>query len=260
MKFFDRTRNVISALDWLKTYEPCYFLCGPCSRGINQRNQSSHFVEDKVCALLEQSTLLSKQDLILLMAWKIGRIDQRRSEEVQEILYRRNFDKTLIDKGRFGTLNFSKSIPYLADHMPEIVRGLAQDRAYLLNRIRGPHPELESFGPTFILTVQFFITHGRDPIYDKFAHMGAIAINECMKPDDSIRWVPIQNSSEYQHYVDLLKPISAICTQPASGLPMTVPRPVDRTLWVYGHLYQEVKPMRKVQALPTRAGPQSSST
>ncbi len=255
MKYFDDTRKMTPALDWLKKYEPFYFLGGPVSPRINRRNQSSRFVEDKVCALLEQPTLLSKQDLILLMAWKMGLIDHGSSEARRKIIYKQNFDLALINRGRFGILNFSKSIPYLADKMPEIAQNLAKEPKYLLDRVCGPHPELQGFGVTYILTVQFFITHGRDPIYDKFAHMGAIAINQGLQPGDSIRWAPVQNWTEYQHYVDLLKPISASCAQSTSGLPMTVPRSVDRALWVYGHFFKEAKVVRKVQAFSVKAAP-----
>jgi|SRR5579885_621241 hypothetical protein len=248
MNFFDETGQMIPPLDWLKKYESYYFLDGPVSPRINRRNQTSRFVEDRVCALLEQSTVLSKQDLILLMAWKIGLIDHGSSEKQRKIIYKQNFDVTLISRGRFGTLDFSDSVPYLADKMPEIMQGLAEDPKYLLDRVRSPHPELHSFGITYILTVQFFITHGRDPIYDKFAHMGAMAINQDIKPGDSIRWVPVQNWSTYQQYVTLLKSITACCAQSSVGLPMAVPRPVDRALWAFGHFFQEAKAARNVQA------------
>lgn len=124
--------------------------------------------------------------------------------------------------------------------MPQIVRRLAQNPQYLVDWVRGPHPELEAFGITYILTVQFFITHGRDPIYDRFAHLGAIAIHQGLKPGTPIRWAPVQDWSEYLGYVSLLKTISRF-SQSSANSSMTVPRPVDRALWVYGHLFPELK-------------------
>jgi hypothetical protein len=97
---------------------------------------------------------------------------------------------------------------------------------------------------TYILTVQFFMTHGKDPIYDKFAHMGAIAIHQGLKPGSQIKWKQIQDWSAYQGYVNLLTPISAACSQPCNSPFMSVPRPVDRALWVYGHFFEEPKPMQ----------------
>ncbi|HKT47418.1 MAG TPA: hypothetical protein VJP87_07835 [Candidatus Acidoferrales bacterium] len=237
MNFFDETGQLIPAPSWLKKYESYYFLDGPVSSRINRGNQTSRFVEDRVCALLEQSAVLSKQDLILLMAWKIGLIDHGSSEKQRKIIYKQNFDATLISKGRFGILDFSNSLPYLADRMPEIMRELAKSPNYLLDRVLKPHPELHGFGVTYILAVQFFVTHGRDPIYDQFAHIGAVAIHQDIKPGNSLSWVPVSNWSKYQQYVALLKPIAAECAQSGADSPMTVPRPMDRALWAYGHFF-----------------------
>lgn len=240
MTFFDERGAQISATAWLKKYEAYYFLTGPTWSAVNPRNQSSRFVEDKICALLTQSRQLSKGDLVLLMAWKLSLIDHVSSDRLQEVVFAQNFDKNLISR-QYRALNFSRSIPYLAANMPQIVQRLAQNPQYLVDWVRGPHPELDGFGITYILTVQFFITHGRDPIYDKFAHMGAIAIHQGLKPGTPIRWAPVQDWSEYLGYVNLLKPISADCSESTANSSMTVPRHVDRALWVYGHFFQELK-------------------
>ena len=95
-----------------------YFIGEPKYRQrINASNQSSHFVENKVCALLTQERPLSKQDLILAMAWKIGGlIDNTNSEDTQEIIYEQNWPKTLTVR-RYGPVNFSSSISYLANNI-----------------------------------------------------------------------------------------------------------------------------------------------
>jgi len=87
MTLFDEQGNPIQCQQWLATYEPYYFLNGPTwDRRINSRNQSSRFVEDRVCALLAKTVPLSQNDLILAMAWKIGGlIDHSRSEASQRI-------------------------------------------------------------------------------------------------------------------------------------------------------------------------------
>jgi hypothetical protein len=259
MTFFDERGGQISVAEWLKKYEQYYFLPGPTWRGVNRRNQSSRFVEDRVCCLLNQSALLSKDDLVLLMAWKMGLIDHGSSETHRKVIYTQSFDVNLISKGQYGARNFSKSIPYLAANMRQIVQSVAHRPQYLVDRVRAPHPELEGFGITYVLTVQFFVTHGRDPIYDKFAHLGAIAIHQGLKPGTPIKWAPVQDWSEYQGYVNLLKPISAACSQPGTSSSMTVPRPVDRSLWVYGHFFPEAKPMQNRRTFSTAPTVQHAS-
>jgi hypothetical protein len=65
MTFFDEPGNQISRDDWLKVYEPYYFLNWP-ARGqhINGRNQTSQFVENQVCGLLQQTVQLSRTMLL----------------------------------------------------------------------------------------------------------------------------------------------------------------------------------------------------
>jgi len=249
MTFFDEHGEKISGPEWVQKYKAYYFLGGPTWKGVNRRNQSSPFIEDLVCSLLDRPGPLLQSDLILLMAWKMGLIDHSSSDVLRKVTYKHNFDTTLISHGQFGALNFSKSIPYLAANMPAIVQSLNQRPEYLVDWVRGPHPELEGFGITYILTVQFFLTHGKGPIYDKFAHMAAVAIHQGLHPGSQIKWQQIQDWSGYQHYVNLLKPISAACSQAGSSSLMSVPRPVDRALWVYGHFFEGQKPMQNKQTL-----------
>ncbi len=254
MTFFDEAGKVIPAADWMRRYEPYYFLGDPSSKRVNRRNKTSPFIEDQVCALLNKSTFLSKDDLVLLMAWKLGLVDHGSSEEHKKIIFKQDFGAKLISTGQFRPLDFSKSIPYLATNMAEIVKNLTLNPQYLVNKVRGPHPELEGFGITYILTVQFFVTHGKYPIYDKFAHIGAIAICQDLKPGAPIEWASVQDWNDYLRYVELLNAISAACSQSGSSSPMTVPRPVDRALWVYGHFFQQAK---TAKSLPTMTGTRS---
>ena len=111
-----------------KTYEPYYFLNGPTwGRRISGRNQSSRFVEDQVCALLTQAAPLSRHDLTLAMAWKIGGlIDHRSSEANRKIEYLQNWHTTLTATVQYGTRDFSQSIPFLANNMNTISKQIEQ--------------------------------------------------------------------------------------------------------------------------------------
>src|SRR5258708_4837356 len=167
MIFFDNQGNQIQCQEWLMTYEPYYFLSGPTLQPrINGRNQSSPFVENQVCALLTQPTPLSKDNLILAMAWKIGGlIDHGRSEAGQKIVYLQDWPRRLTSKSRFGILDFSLSIPRLAATMPTILTQIGQGNPrYLFDLV----PRPKGFGNVYILTVLFFVTHGEYPIYDKY--------------------------------------------------------------------------------------------
>jgi hypothetical protein len=236
MKCFDEHGNQIQYQQWLKTYEPYYFLNGP-TRGnrITSQRQTSPFVENRVFALLTQTTQLSKLDLILAMAWKIGEIDHPGSEAAKNIKYLHNWPTALKDRYRH---DFSVSIPSLAARMPTILTQVGQGNPqYVFDLL----PKLEGFGYVYILTVLFFVTHGRFPIYDRYAHIAALAIDQGLPPGSCVTYRDVQKWSDFQHYMNLLLRISKACPQQLGNPPMFISRPIDRALWVYGHFF-ETKP------------------
>src|SRR3954447_18203129 len=162
MKFFDERGNSIDCAHWLKAYEPQYFLDGAATK---IQNRSSRFVEDQVCSLLAKESLLSEDDLKLLMAWKIGAIDHRASEQNKKIAYYYGWNgKT---ENRYGH-PLGSSIACLASKMSDIGKEIAAGNPEYLFDL---HSTLASFGPVYIITILFFVSKGRYPIYDRFAHI-----------------------------------------------------------------------------------------
>ncbi|MGA9040362.1 MAG: hypothetical protein WB421_07495 [Terriglobales bacterium] len=253
MTFFDEQGNAISCQQWLDKYLPYYFLNGP-KWGGRPRNQTSYYVEDTVCALLTKTPPLSLQDLVLAMAWKIGLIDHGRSEFTKKIEYQQNWPTTLTARLQYGTLNFSSSIPYLATNMAAINAQLNRDPQYLFNMVRRQLPQVKGFGYVYILTLQFFITHGKFPIYDKFAHVAALAIDQGLSPASppkSYVKYGLTKWSDYDNYMNLLARIRNAYQQQA-GSPMFISRDLDRALWVYGHFF-ETNPQNIGKATPVRS-------
>jgi hypothetical protein len=249
MMFFDDKGNRIQCQEWLKIYEPYYFLnCSTRGHRIHRGNQTSRFVENQVCALLTQTTPFSKDDLILAIAWKIGLIDHRSSEASKKIKYLRDWPTAL--KDRYGH-DFSVSIPSLAASMPTILTQLGQGNPQYLFDL---HSELDGFGPVFILTVLFFVSHGRFPIYDRFAHIAALAIAQGLPPGSFVDYRAVQKWNDFQHYMNLLLPISHACPQGLGTPSMSISRLVDRALWVYGHFFETgPHPVRKTKSRGTQS-------
>jgi hypothetical protein len=235
MTFFDQQGIQIPCQQWLNTYEPSYFRGKPTfGKRFHGGYQVSQYVEARVCALLGQTTVLSLQDLTLVMAWKLGEIDHRCSEAAQKIVYRRSWDTTLRDRYR---RDFSVSINYLAANMTTTQAQANQGNLQcLFDRFpRLKHSQLKFFDSVYLLTVLFFITYGKEPIYDRFAHKAALAIDQGVSPGQAVsNYKQVQTWAEYQLFKTLLTPISQACSQQS---PMFISRPVDRALWVYGHFF-----------------------
>jgi hypothetical protein len=243
MMFFDPHGNPISSQQWLNTYEPAYFICGPTfPPWFDCRSQTSRHVETEVCALLKRTTVLSLQDLILFMAWKMGEIDQCCSEIKKSIVYCRCWNKTLHD--RRGK-DFSSSINYLTSNMATIQANVSQRN---LNSLfdqfpRLKHSQLTNFGPVYLLTVLFFITQGSEPIYDQYAHKAALAIDQGVRPGQAVTtYKAVEEWPDYDRFKNLLRAISRACSPQSST--MFISRSLDRALFVYGHLFRVVNPSR----------------
>jgi hypothetical protein len=255
MTFFDEQGNSVPCQQWLNTYVRYYFL-GPDQWGGRPRNKTSRYVEDKVCALLMKSTPLSRNELEDIMAWKIGLIDHRQSEVTRSMVYLQNWPTQLAPKLQYGILDFSTSIPYLATNIATIAAKVNQNPQYLFNLKQQQLPQLRGFGYVYLLTLQFFITHGRFPIYDKFAHVAALAIDRGLVPDSPpkshVKYAELTRWSDYQAYMNLLGRIRNACPQRAPNSPMFISRDLDRALWVYGHFF-ETNPNAVCKTTPTRS-------
>jgi hypothetical protein len=235
MKFYDEGGNRIGCQEWLATYEPYYFLDGPTQgRRITRRNQTSRLVESQVCSLLNRTTPISQEDLILAMAWKIGLIDHHASDAQQKIVFAQGWTATLTASTQFGVRDFSSSIPALA---AIIARASTEDNRsnprYLFDLAR----KLEGFGSVYMLTVIFFVSGARFPIYDRYAHIAVQAIQEELAPENKIRYKQLSKWSDYERYMNILGCVRDVCPAENRNSSVFVSRSLDRALWVYGHFF-----------------------
>ncbi len=236
MKFFDEGGNRISCDEWIAAYEPYYFLDGPgLGRRITARNQTSRFVEDHVCGLLGQTAPLSQLDLTLAMAWKMGLIDHQTSELQKKVVFTGNWAATLTANTQFKPLNFSSSIPALAARIATVSAETNQGNPRYFFDLTGP---FEGFGKVYRLTIIFFASHGRFPIYDRYAHVAAQAIDEGLPPEATLLYKPVEKWSDYEAYMKLLAQVRNAYPLERTGSPMFVSRRLDRALWVYGHFFR----------------------
>jgi hypothetical protein len=97
-----------------------------------------------------------------------------------------------------------------------------------------PSQHLPGFGPPYRLTLLFFISNGRQPIYDKYAHKAALAIDQERQPWDTVTGRPRDITWKgYEAFKHVLRKINL---QPSGG--MFISREDDQALWVYGHLFK----------------------
>jgi len=125
--------------------------------------------------------------------------------------------------------------------MAATVAAVNKDPQYLFNLVRRQLPQVRGFGYVYILTIQFLITGGKFPIYDKFAHVAALAIDQGLMPASPpasfLKYSQLATWGSYQAYMNLLASIRSACPHPQNS-PMFISRDLDRALWVYGHFFE----------------------
>ena len=90
-------------------------------------------------------------------------------------------------------------------------------------------------GTVYLITLLFFLSHGKYPIYDRFAMNSLMAIENDVAPEpNTIPELPAKwdrgfatlCDREYGEYIDKLNSL---------GMDYKSDRRIDRALWVYGH-------------------------
>lgn len=92
--------------------------------------------------------------------------------------------------------------------------------------------KVKYFGPVYILTLIYFLSKGKFPIYDQFAHKAAKALYFNAKPDE----VFILSESDKTKVESVLRMYNEYCwllTQIFGKY--SIERDEDQALWVYGH-------------------------
>ncbi len=236
MIFYDQNKQKITQDKWVELFEPYYFLNGKIhGRRINQRNQGSKFVEDKIEEILKNG--LSSTDIPLIIAWKVGAIDHKTSESERKIIFLKNFDKTFEFPDPYrGIIKSKKIIDYCQANFDSLIKlgdkakNSKEKAEELFNNLKHNVGEKNRFGIVKLLALLYFFTQRYWPIYDQFAHKAVNAIISDMKPHEHTNHIPFNDFSGYhEKYAEKIKEIFGR---------RDIERNIDRSLWVYGHFFK----------------------
>lgn len=244
--------SIINTAEFIKKYEELYFNDSVNRNkkvkdrlGINQLNGSDRRAENEVMQLLKSSTF--NKDA---MAWKAGRIGW-----VDNRLTTINFEKNGDYLNGFGGHIEQKAFEVFCEYLCKnsknkgIINGYVKEEkwkeAYGLAVEKAP----KNMGPVYILCALFFLTAGKAPIYDAFAHKAVkalwlgIAPSEVYLGENPEKKNVDQVVAMYKEYVLLLK---KVFEKEINTGDMFISRELDRALWVYGHSnIKEKKPEQR---------------
>lgn len=235
--------------EFIKCYNQLYYY------DANTNVASEKFVDD-----LLKKTEFSEDDVFNLLAWKAGGVDITTTIDQNNIRYKKNWKKEngkYYGRGQWKELKMNSIITFVSKHSKEWLahwnnKEFCYDAEYAQNIVSDlasitEMNESTNIGSVIIITILYFVSKGRWPIYDQYASIAMNAMKkEHMKPYERIDNIelPGKTSSAFSRmititgrYKDYIKFIEDIELQ--SNYQYTNSRDIDRALWTYGHIVND---------------------
>ena len=218
------------------------------------------FIEDTIDAILANG-ITKKLDAIHILAWKMAKFVQSNSQS--GLVYAKDWDALqgisedeIVDSlcvERYGnSFEIGRIAVAIYYSLPQLKEAAKYSWQALLKKIYDLVGDLYGLGPVYLITLMYFISRGKYPIYDQFAMIALSAIHEGVKPGGEIIYKGLSSVKEllenddpvfgYQRYIDLLYSIFSEEELFEDGVPI---RNVDRALWVYGHFFKPKAPNKQ---------------
>ena len=209
-------------------------------------HRCSRIVECKVEEIRKKEDPLNLAELPLLLAWKIGKIAHKKSDDEKKVVFASDWE-THNNNDEYCV---SFSIPRKHQKQTQtisccdIIQCINKYPAFSIKKKDSILPSLDNqticfledltkingIGPTYAITILYFASKGIFPIYDRFADKAITAICKGLEPysDFSISTMTNKNCfSLYQSYIEKIKMLNIYN------------RELDQALWAYGHLFNK---------------------
>ena len=241
MRCFDLTGNEIGREEFLKLYGTSYFLGE--ERYVRGVRQSSRLIEGKIERVLKDG-IQKESDVIHILAWKIGKIQHKNSQEQSKFCYAKDWEKAEEQNVKLYADDFDLKTIYcsILKRRSEFEDWAAQEPQKVLDELNAL--QVKRFGTTYMITMLYFLSRGKSPIYDRFAAKAVEAICRGVSPTQSdvpivVPELPAKDSEGFKRvYKERIEPYKAKLDQ-IFGNRWKADRCVDRALWVYGHAFCE---------------------
>ena len=239
--FYDcRTNSSISKDEFIEMYNKSYFRSA--ERVVKGVTQNSKVAETEIERILNEG-IKTTNDVINILAWKIGKIKHKDTDENGKITFSK-------DPYHFNIYRYGKKWEEIKEFVEYIVKHI--DRLYLTSK-DSPQEVLNELGkkakngigPVYLITLLYFISKGQYPIYDRFAYIALQEIKNGAEPFTTKiepQTLPNKTSKKFKSvYEDYIEPyMQDISLVFGSDYNSSIEeyRNIDRALWVYGHAFK----------------------
>ncbi|HOF12966.1 MAG TPA: hypothetical protein PLZ38_08895 [Spirochaetota bacterium] len=223
MAFYDLNGSYLNINQFIQYYEQYYFLGTPnVGRRITNRNKTNHFIEKKIQNILQRGIAIN--DIVFIIAWKIGAIDHGLSNN--RVVYKYNFNNTLQFKTRFNVIDVKLIVNYIINNFVTLIN--INNPHTLFQNLFNNRGLNSNFGLVYCISLIYFFTQGQYPIYDKYVHIAINAFLNNVPPNNQIGY---QQINQWKDYINFINQLTRIFGNQNIG------RKIDRALWVYGHCF-----------------------
>ena len=206
----------INADFFIDTYEYLYYEPNSIPEGDRWRYYGA---KNSIEVQAEHKSKLKK----ILNICSLNGTDYNAEKEIEKLLCQGTFDKYCLEVDK--------------NQIKEHIENNEWEEAYRIVMEVSP----ENIGPVYNINTLFFLTGGKAPIYDLFAHKAVKALLLNISPDEVYMGEnPNKNEVEkvgsmYREYMIMLKMVFTDYLKTRKADAMFIPRTLDRALWVYGH-------------------------
>lgn len=230
---------------------------------IKRLSRCSQYSEREIDSLLElESGIKNEEDVIHILAWKIGKIAHKTCSEKKPFSYSsdwadlENYDKWACHSStirlRKNQFPIKEIAEYVLSNLNHWEEDIEQNTWFCVledfnntKREKGWH----GLGTVYCITLLYFISKGKYPIFDQFADKALDVISqnkEAFPNADDKKYEPIPSDlptkdekkmGEFkERYKRYCKKIETLKSQLSDRYRDPQNRDLDRALWVYGHI------------------------
>ncbi len=239
--FFSPSDEAISISEFVNKYNNSYYLGN--DQIVTSASQSSPIVENAIDSILKRG-IESEIDVAKILAWKIGKIKHKESEAAGRLVYAKDWVRAEeLRVTRYGRpFDLEGIAAFVAFNISELETMSVSDPQGVLNRLRDQNTK--GLGTVYLITLLYFISKGRYPIYDRFAKMALYAIRAGLEPGAEVPYADLPGKESRKrfervfddHMVPYIEDLRGVFGEKAlQG------RDVDRALWVYGHCFKQAR-------------------
>lgn len=265
MKFYDKNKKQFVEFgdSFIEQYAEAYYypkkgkIGSPLVKGLSR---CSHYPEEEIDKLLENG-IKNEEDVVHILAWKIGKIAHLNCKEDKPFSYScdwrgledynicaRNSSTIQLRKNKFPIKEIAEYISANVNHWEGDIEqnnwfGVLED----FNNIKR-EKGWRCLGSVYCITLLYFISKGKYPIFDQFADkaLDVISQNKEEFPNvDSKSYKPLPSDlpikgkkmREFkERYGKYCEEIEELKSQLTDVYRDQKNRDLDRALWVYGHI------------------------